>query len=287
MFDRITQPFYNLSTRWKLFGGFGLVLLLTASIAVTGYQNLNLLTGEYQRLRLLESLAERMSDTRIAEKNYELRQEPRYLDEVHSNLDSLSSEANFLLETTSDPRTRTAMESILAEVGQYTLDFDLLAEGLQGDAGQAQLDEYSEALVSSARDLEAIIDEYIVIRDAEIGQIVDRSLQTILLVAAIALILGGLIAAVITAMISKPLSRLVDVMTALSEGNLDQELVTQRTDEMGVLMKTTNTMIHSLQDLIGRLGSGITQLASASEQMSSVAQENTRVITEQKNETDQ
>lgn len=287
MFDRITQPFYNLPTRWKLFGGFGIVLLLTASIALTGYQNLRMLSEEYQRLRVIESLAELMADTRIAEKNYVLRQNRVFLDEVDSTLETLSRDATFLFETTTDPRTRQVMQSILAEAEQYATDFEVLTEGLQNNASEVRVDQYSEVLVTSARDLEALIDDYISERVGEISQIVDQSIQTIIVAAIVALIVGAFIALAITAMISQPLSKLVEVMTQLAEGNLDQELVTRRTDELGVLMKTTNTMIHSLQDLIGRLGSGIMHLASASEQMSSVAQENTRVITEQKNETDQ
>ncbi|HET8902402.1 MAG TPA: methyl-accepting chemotaxis protein, partial [Saccharospirillum sp.] len=287
MFDRITQPFYNLSTRIKLFGGFGLVLMLTLGIALTGYQNLSLVTEEYQRLRLFESLGERMTDTRLTEKSYELTRETQYLEEVESQLVDLRREANALLETSIDPRTIPVMENVLEELDQYAIDFRQLVSGIENNASEAQMAEYSAALVTSAVDMQAVIDDYIATRDAEIDDTVAQSIQTILIVAALALVVGLLIAVVITSMISQPLSKLVDVMTALAEGDLEQELVTRRTDEMGVLMKTTNTMIHSLQDLIGRLGSGITQLASASEQMSSVAQENTRVITEQKNETDQ
>ena len=287
MFDRITQPFYNLSTRIKLFGGFGLVLFLTAGIALTGYQNLNLVTEEYQRLRLFDAMGERIANTRIAEKSYELTREAQYLDEVEAQLAVLRTDANALIETAVDPRTAPVMQNVLEELDQYANNFTLLVSGFEAGVSEAQMEEYNDSLVSSALAMQAIIDDYIMSKDSEVDGTVAQSIQTIVLVTALALALGILIAVVITAMISQPLSRLVDVMTNLAEGDLDQELVTRRTDEMGVLMKTTNTMIHSLQELIGRLGNGITQLASASEQMSSVAQESTRVITEQKNETDQ
>lgn len=287
MFDRMTQPLYNLSTRVKLFGGFGLVLLLTASIAVTGYQNLNLVSEEYQRLRLLDSMVARMASLRIAEKNYVLRQQEQYLLENDQLVDSIRTDINFMLDSTDDSRTRNVMQDAQTNLEQYEADFGLLVNGLDNSVSESEVDRLNELLVTSARAIEDRLTDYSETRDTEITQIVDRADQTIFLVVAIAIILSGVIAVVITAMISRPLARLVEVMTELADGNLDQELVTQRTDEMGVLMKATNTMIQGLQNLIGRLGSGIAQLASASEQMSAVAQENTRIITEQKNETDQ
>ncbi len=287
MFDRITQPIYNLSTRMKLFGGFGIVLLLTASIAVTGFQNINGVAEEYQRLRQLDSVGAQMADARMAEKNYIIRQQQSNLDENERRLDLLREEATTLLEVTDKPRTRTAMQAIIEEADLYEANFDVMVDGIRNNASEAELAGYEEALVSSARDIETIIRGYSEDRETELNQTVQSAEKVILWAAAIALVLGAIIAITITAMISKPLLKLVDVMTELASGNLDQELVTQRTDEVGVLMKTTNKMILSLQQLIGRLGSGITQLTSASEEMSAVAQENTRIITEQKNETDQ
>lgn len=287
MLDRITQPIYNLSTRAKLFGGFGLVLLLTASIAVTGYQNLTTVSQEYQRLAMLKTLAERISDTRIAEMNFQLTEQARYREAVTSELNALRNDANSLLDIATDPRTRPLIQEVFETVDEYEADFDTLVDRLQRDSDAAEMERLTDALATNATEVDAIIDDYIVTRNSEISQTVDQSIQMIILAALAALTVGSLIAVGITAMISQPLSRLVEVMTELATGDLDQELKTQRTDELGVLMKTTNTMIVSLQQLIGRLGSGITQLTSASEQMSAVAQENTRIITEQKSETDQ
>nr|WP_028670668.1 methyl-accepting chemotaxis protein [Saccharospirillum impatiens] len=287
MIDRLTQPIYNLSTRMKLFAGFGLILLLTVSIAVTGFQNLNVVAEEYQRLRLLDSLSARMANARIAEKNYIIRQQQRYLDEKEVLLDDIRNEANFMLDTTDDPVTRTVMMTVFEDLESYEADFELLIEGMQNNASDAEMDQFNEALLTSARDLEEVINEYAQAREFEITQIIQRAELVIIAAALIALVLGVLITIVITAMISKPLSQLVAVMKELAAGNLDQVLVTKRSDEIGVLMTSTNATIQSLQQLIGRLGEGITQLASSSEQMSAVAQENTRLITEQKNETDQ
>ncbi len=287
MFDFITQPIYNLSTRLKLFLGFGLVLLLTAGIAITGYQNLNLVSSEYQQVIASDSLAMRMANARIAEKNYVIRQEQRYLDQVASILDDVRNDANAIMDATDNPRSRAVMLEVTEEVGRYEASFDILVEGLQNNASDTEMDRFDEALVASAQNLETIIDDYSDTQESQIRQIIQRADLIIVFAAVVALLLGALIAISINSMISKPLSRLVEVMTELASGNLDQELKTRRTDEIGVLMKTTNKTILSLQELIGRLGSGISQLASASEQMSAVAQENTKIITEQKNETDQ
>lgn len=287
MMDRITQPIYNLSTRAKLFGGFGLVLLLTASIAVTGYQNLTMVSQEYQRLTMLKTLAERIADTRIAEMNFQLHEQSRYRDAVTSELNALRNDANALLEITTDPRTRPLLQEVFETVDDYEADFDSLVDLLQRNSDEAEVDRLSETLATNATEIDSMIDDYIVTRNSEIGGTVNQSIQMIIVAALAALLVGCLIALGITAMISRPLTRLVEVMTELATGNLDQGLKTQRTDELGVLMKSTNTMIVSLQRLIGRLGMGITQLTSASEQMSAVAQENTRIITEQKSETDQ
>ncbi len=287
MIDRIALPVYNLSTRVKLFSGFGVVLLLTAFIAFTGYQNLNLVSKEYHQLLVLSSMSTSMANARVAEKNYILRRQPQYLSQKDALLESLRSEANVILDTTDDPSTQSVIQTVLKDLDEYATDFKRLVEALNNNASEDSIDQLDASLEASANDLEHAITEYTHSHEADIEHIVEEADRAMIVEAIIALIIGCAIAIVITGMISKPLARLVEVMKELASGNLDQELITQRTDEIGVLMTATNTMIQSLQKLIGRLGAGITQLASASEQMSAVAQENTRIITEQKNETDQ
>lgn len=223
-----------------------------------------------------------MANTRIAEKNVVIRQQQRYLDEKDRLLGEIRDEANFMLDTTDDPVTRTVMQTVIEEVVAF------MVEGLQSNASDAEMDQLNEALVARAGDLETVINDYTETRESKISQIIQRVELVIIMAAVIALVFGALIAIVmITSMISKPLSQLPAVMKELAAGNLDQVLVTKRTDEIGELMTNTTATIQSLQQLIGRLGEGITQLAFSSEQMSAVAQENTRLITEQKNETDQ
>ncbi|TDF85042.1 methyl-accepting chemotaxis protein [Pseudomonas sp. H9] len=104
---------------------------------------------------------------------------------------------------------------------------------------------------------------------------------------ALALILGGLAAWLITLQITTPLKHTLALAARIANGDLQHAEKVQRRDEMGQLQNSMYAMTLSLRELIGGIGQGITQLSSAVEQLAAVSEQTKVRIAQQKDETDQ
>jgi class 3 adenylate cyclase len=71
---------------------------------------------------------------------------------------------------------------------------------------------------------------------------------TIILITGIVLVLGILFMAIFVTFLVKPIGLLVDGVTAIAEGNLDQRIKLNRHDELGDLTDAFNDMAHSLRE---------------------------------------
>ncbi|MGE7993051.1 methyl-accepting chemotaxis protein, partial [Pseudomonas sp. NPDC089554] len=120
-------------------------------------------------------------------------------------------------------------------------------------------------------------------RDAESAEA--RSLQ--LFATALALLFGVLAAFLITRQITRPLRETLDVVEKIASGDLTQNLRVTRRDELGVLQQGIARMGTTLRDLISGIRDGVTQIASAAEELSAVTQQTSSGANSQKAETDQ
>ena len=103
----------------------------------------------------------------------------------------------------------------------------------------------------------------------------------------LALIMGAVLAWLITRSITGPINRAVDVASKVASGNLTVDIDSRRTDEVGRLMAALATMVTSLRELVQRINSSATNIASSAEELSSVTDQASAGINQQKQETDQ
>lgn len=235
----------------------------------------------------LGAISETMSNARIAEKNFVIRGDRQYVTENQALTDSVRANAVELLSVADSDAERGVMEQVIAEIDNYRQLFEQLVSDTLAGADQTVVENTDASLNESAQSFMAVIDEWTATQTSFLDRSVTSTERQLVGAAVLALLLGVIIALAITRQFSKPIDQLVEVMSGLAKGKLDQHIESNRKDEIGTLMRATAEMVEDLQQLIARLTSGIEQLASASEEMSAVAQENTRVITEQKGETDQ
>lgn len=106
-------------------------------------------------------------------------------------------------------------------------------------------------------------------------------------VSAIALVMGILIAWLLTHMITRPLSRSVQIAKVIASGDLTQEINENRNDEFGVLIKNMGSMNATLRQMMQKILDAVTSLSAASNQVSEVFEANAKRMTEQNDETDQ
>jgi methyl-accepting chemotaxis protein len=121
------------------------------------------------------------------------------------------------------------------------------------------------------------------VRDAAAAQA-----KTLLTAATVlALALGLLAAWAITRQIIIPLRQTLRAAERVASGDLTQSLQVQRRDELGQLQASMHRMTQGLRELIGGIGDGVTQIASAAEELSAVTEQTSAGVNNQKVETDQ
>ena len=120
-------------------------------------------------------------------------------------------------------------------------------------------------------------------RDAESTQA--RSLQ--LISTLLALMVGIIAALVITRQITRPIQDTLAVVERIASGDLSHNIQVTRRDELGVLQQGIQRMGTTLRELISGIRDGVTQIASAAEELSAVTEQTSAGVNSQKIETDQ
>ena len=114
------------------------------------------------------------------------------------------------------------------------------------------------------------------------------SANTIQLISTLLVLLFGICAAVvITRQITRPLRETLDVVERIAAGDLSQNLRITRRDDLGMLQQGIARMGTTLRELIGGIRDGVTQIASAAEELSAVTEQTSAGVNNQKIETDQ
>ncbi|WP_373001170.1 methyl-accepting chemotaxis protein [Marinobacter sp.] len=103
----------------------------------------------------------------------------------------------------------------------------------------------------------------------------------------IALVLGILMAYLITRAIVSPLNQAVNVASEVASGNLTVDINASGTNEIGRLMAALATMVTSLRELVRSIESGASNIAASAEELSTVTSQTSDGINRQKQETDQ
>ena len=108
-----------------------------------------------------------------------------------------------------------------------------------------------------------------------------------LVITIISIALAIIIAWVTLTSITRPLSRVNEMLNVVASGDLSRKLDESGNDEFAQLSKNCNLLIDSLRNLIQSIVSRSTQLATAAEQTSAVTAQSTTAIQEQRMQVEQ
>ncbi|WP_375232664.1 MULTISPECIES: methyl-accepting chemotaxis protein [Pseudomonas syringae group] len=115
----------------------------------------------------------------------------------------------------------------------------------------------------------------------------EQSVMMIAVATLLALVLSIMAAWIITRQITTPLKETLEVVERVASGDLSRNLQVDRKDELGKLQSTIQRMTVSLRELVGGIRDGVTQIASAAEELSAVTEQTSAGVNSQKVETDQ
>jgi methyl-accepting chemotaxis protein len=113
------------------------------------------------------------------------------------------------------------------------------------------------------------------------------SIQWVIIMVLVSLGIAAFTAYQSVTAITKPLAKVNELLKIASSGDLTHRLDDSSTDEFGVLSKNCNALIQNLKTLIEGIHGRAEQLAAASGETSSVTEQTTRSIQEQKSQISQ
>ncbi|GGM99172.1 methyl-accepting chemotaxis protein [Shewanella xiamenensis] len=103
----------------------------------------------------------------------------------------------------------------------------------------------------------------------------------------VALVVGPLLAWLISGQIVGPLKQTLVTARKIAEGDLSSTIHSERQDEMGELLRAMDEMNSTLRQMLTQIGDSVVQLASSAEVLSSVTVQNSVGMQNQRSETDQ
>lgn len=197
-----------------------------------------------------------------------------------SAVDRVATELNKISSDATGPQQENLQQVTLA-VQQYHSNLQSYAEQVHAGAEiSAQMASLGEKIDTISQNL---ADNQSNMRDSEA-----QSAHDLLAISsALALALGLLAAWVITGQIVQPLQMTLKTAERIASGDLRQNVITSRRDELGHLQLSMQRMTQSLRGLIGGIGDGITQIASAAVELSAITEQTRVGVNSQKIETDQ
>ncbi|PIB55784.1 MULTISPECIES: methyl-accepting chemotaxis protein [Pseudomonas] len=188
-----------------------------------------------------------------------------------------------------------SLELAQAEVAKLAVDSDAMKNAVLSIRTQlTRLKDTQLTTESSHNQLEQQLDQLLAQsdllsqdqtqrRDREADQ---ARIQT-LGIAAAAVLFGALAAWVIAGQIVHPLRKALMVANRIAEGDLSNEVQSQRRDELGQLQRSMSQMTLNLRGLVGNISDNARQIASAAEELSAVTEQTRAGVNNQRDETEQ
>ena len=167
-----------------------------------------------------------------------------------------------------------SLKAYRAAVSQYRDSQVASAEALKRMAAQGEI------LLQASNKLTV---SQTLVRDTDVA----HAKCMLMLATVLALIFGLFAAWAITRQIVIPLNQTLKVAERIAAGDLTHNLDSKRQDELGQLQRAIQGMTQGLRELIGGISDGVTQIASAAEELSAVTEQTSAGVNSQKVETDQ
>nr|WP_057459534.1 methyl-accepting chemotaxis protein [Pseudomonas syringae] len=174
-----------------------------------------------------------------------------------------------------------AVDAALVALKQYKVLMTSISDMLQ-QTEQVRTDLQQQSIATAAR-----ADDLAALQVISAKKEQQTAVVQLLSVALVVLLVGIFAAFLITHQITVPLNSTVIAARRIADGDLTHDSSTTRQDELGLLQNTIQHMTVSLRGLIGGIGNGVTQIATAAEQLSAVSEQTSAGVTLQKNEDDQ
>ncbi|WP_438495656.1 methyl-accepting chemotaxis protein [Paenibacillus sp. IHBB 3054] len=277
----------NMTIKNKLYGGFGLILILLLVVAFTSYFYLSKVNDTYTQLLTNKSQSVQLiKDLRIAVEQERASISGFLIDGDESKVADFEGAKNQF-------RTALGQLKLLTtdrDDKQILAGLDLLQEHYSGTAMQVidskkrNNSDYLEILQTQGPVLSkfsSTAERFVKLQEEELEleanttfSDVSATKKLVIALTGAALLLGTLAAALISRAISNPIQKLQKMAVQIAGGDLRNTLVEiKNKDEIGQLAEAFNNMGNHLRDLIREVGTNAEHVAASSEELTASAEQ--------------
>src|ERR1700690_569537 len=290
----------NLSIRTRLLAGFGIVMFLSALLAVVALFCIRTINGDIDRIvnerlpktvqvnKIVDNInvvARALRNAIILEDDKLVSQE---LDRIPEAISIVTDNIDKLEKTVSSDKGKQLLNDLKGKRVAYrddlTKTMQLIKGGKKKEAGlylvhtlRKTQSSYFAAIAELIKYQSQLMDE----SGKDAANKAKQAQNLILALILLAMVLSVGVSLFIVRSISVPLSEGVDVANRLATGDLTTSVTIRSTDEIGTLMTAMDNMVKSLRELIGKIKYAADNMASGSEQLSASAEEISRGMNEQ------
>lgn len=276
----------NLSIRWKISLGFGIILALLAVASIVAITAVSRISGNAsfvkdtafrQALYLIEAenLVSQISAQIAASVDTGTNEGLVKAEKIKGDLDRKWAEADTVLAK--DKRLLDAFHNVREKVNgqfkrgqelvQLTVNQDWASIGAATQEYNKSRDEVSTLIAGLKKDGVDQLDASLI----EIAALSSNTLMIVSLVLLVALLAGIGLAYYIGSEIVMPIRRLTEAATAMAGGELTREVAIEGNDEVGVLARAFNHMTASLKEMLVQTNVTFRSLEGVSDNLSHIA----------------
>jgi len=278
--------FRDLAVGKKLAGGFVMLILLLTIISTVSYLSLNGYSHNVAILKHANAAEIALLEAERDERNFRITQDSKYIERAYEFVDEAKGALNSLIELNQEgSEVRQKGERILEGARSYE---ELLQRYEANISGEPEtVSSIEEEMYAAATDTIDRMEDLKYAEQEKLQEMYDFAVTEIIVVTAVAFFTAIVFGWLLTRSITRPIREVVGIANKVASGDLTVNGRSERGDEFGQLLAAFDTMITSLRELISQIESGVSSIASSSEELSTVTDQTSKGVTEQQSQTDQ
>ncbi len=195
------------------------------------------------------------------------------LDRAHKEFSAYQAIIAELKQTLSNEQHRALAVKVSEDSNKYLAAFkEIVSVSFERDQLQATVAAAGRDVAKLAADMKLSLNDKLDVLGSEQHESNEQAKELVVIVSTIAVILGIILALLITRVITGPIRDAVTIANQLAAGDLTSKIEVTSNDETGQLLRAMMRMVENLSSIITEVRSTSNSLASASEEVSATAQ---------------
>lgn len=226
-------------------------------------------------------LARDMLDARRIEKDYVRSESAEDSAALTQRLTEIREGTKELADFADTQSAKDRIADLEAALGAYETGFSTLTRTI------ATMEQDEARVTELARNTREQAEAALAHERTLMSKTRDDALQILLWASIVAVVVGSGSALLITRAIARPLEQLAAHAGKVADGDLTNNIHTDRKDDLGRLMMAMQVMTENLRHMVQEVSDGIAQVASSAEELSAVTEQTSAGAAQQRDQTDQ